>query len=885
MKIPTANIVVAYNKETMERLFSEGATYKSLVAELSDDQNDALMFNNVANPNFLSFEHAFGLGGGFKMKLSFIDPKGEFEKRFLTLDIVELIQGTQNPKAQKTKGFITDKPQDVEQSQSDYSEEYIAQYKEELRKAVGQKEIYVAYGTGNNLKLWSGPHKTVVTSAEITMKGSKKVDLELTPTPQAFDILQRRGSYNEVLNLNLQGLTIRYAGQSQEIEFTEEKAYDPIQYITYGEDINAKQKAEEYKEDVSTAILDEAEGSYGLLRLKLRKYDFHCMVTDAIRSYVQKATSNSNVIVLLPDLNLTCRQAIREEANNYRLEGYHGLSTEGIASTLAEGGFASQRVDDIHDKALTTLGRDELFVESILKRFGLKLHSGKKEILDDLSPRVTSFGPIGTLAANEEFPSADAAVEGHYNDRFYTAVVDKTDRAVPDHKAVIDGILDNISKLSGESYSFNKGHYFTESDHNILKVWGSPKWSKHYTLAGYDDFTEDSCAVIVGDTALIKQYLYGGIDLNESQASIDEIRQNIDATKDKLAYDQQEAMKLELADSILVGTSSGLQSEIDAKQSEINAGEASIEEDAINAALVHPLNPMDKIILTNNTYNKDIREAAYRNLDKGQGVKGSGAFGDISDIPDDFAYADSDLSQSEKDHIRETGIPIFRHNTQNPNVLDLKFNFGGVYFAQLVAGYHKEVSRLASTVAEGVLPTGIGSFPIRSRGSAIAYLRSRQFSTGMPPAEQRAVIASLTNRIAPELAEEMGLNNTAAASDKIAAMIRELEKDNLKGLIQVDQELAGTPNTVLTDLSEDLYAKAFQITITTLPTFHISTQAYINTPSIVFAQDQPISQTVRNERSLMNKFFSGLYRIMSYKHTINSSGAKSEFGLTKIMTS
>ena len=82
MKVSTANIVVAYTKETMDRLFSAGATYKSLVAELSDGDTDALLFNNVANPNFISFEHSLGLGGGMKMVLTFIDPKGEFESRF-----------------------------------------------------------------------------------------------------------------------------------------------------------------------------------------------------------------------------------------------------------------------------------------------------------------------------------------------------------------------------------------------------------------------------------------------------------------------------------------------------------------------------------------------------------------------------------------------------------------------------------------------------------------------------------------------------------------------------------------------------------------------------------------------------------------------------------
>jgi len=103
----------------------------------------------------------------------------------------------------------------------------------------------------------------------------------------------------------------------------------------------------------------------------------------------------------------------------------------------------------------------------------------------------------------------------------------------------------------------------------------------------------------------------------------------------------------------------------------------------------------------------------------------------------------------------------------------------------------------------------------------------------------------------------------------------------LKGLILVDQELPGNPNSILADLSEDVYRKALQMSITTLPTFHISRPASISSPCIVFAQDQPITQSVRLERNLMNKFFSGLYKIMGFKHTITTSAASSEFKLVK----
>jgi hypothetical protein len=71
------------------------------------------------------------------------------------------------------------------------------------------------------------------------------------------------------------------------------------------------------------------------------------------------------------------------------------------------------------------------------------------------------------------------------------------------------------------------------------------------------------------------------------------------------------------------------------------------------------------------------------------------------------------------------------------------------------------------------------------------------------------------------------------------------------------------------------------MSITTLPTFHISKVASISSPCIVFAQDQPIKQSTRGERKLLNKFFSGLYKIMGFKHTITTGAATSEFKLVK----
>lgn len=853
MKVSTANIVVAYTKETMDRLFSAGATYKSLVAELSDGDTDALLFNNVANPNFISFEHSLGLGGGMKMVLTFIDPKGEFESRFFKTNPAKLIQGYSNPEAEKTTSFITDKPDDVKQSQSEYSKEFVVQYKKELQDSIGEKEIYIAYGTGSNLDLWSGPHKTILTNADISLKGSRKISLTLTPTANPFDIGQRRGSYNEVVNLNLQGLKIRYSGLSQTVDFLEDVSYDPFKYLDLQE--RAQEDIQRYKQEVSTTL---GETGFKDIVSKIEKYDFHSMTVDAIRNYVQKATSNKNVIVLLPNINFICRQAISDVARRVEISdvALQAAATGAAAVAGILGGTKFSRSLDLHSVRITDLGKEHLFVEGFLKSLGLRMHEGEKESISKLEIESKTSEKLGTQIANEKSKSSEEAVEKFFKDRFFTAVIDKTERQVPDHKAVIQGIFDKIKQLAQESYPMSTLAVMTEADINILKLWGKHPYKKYYTFAGYDDFTENSPAIIVGDLALIKEYLYGGVDIDQKLS-----------TQNALNNKAEKQLKQIVPTTSVLSLVANIGS---------NIGKASSLK--LEALTQIPLHPLDRTVLAKIDYNKKIRTIVN------PVIKGVGAFGDISYIPDDFGYQDSAFSDEEKKYIEENGIPTFRYNTQNPNVLDLKFKFGGVYFSTLKLGYQKQISRLSSGIAEGVLPTGIGSFPIRSRGAAIAYLRNKGFSMGLGDDNKKEILKGLASRLSPELAEDLEVDSAEAGADSLAAIIEELEQKNLHGLVLVDQELPGNPNSILADQAEDLYRKALQMSITTLPTFHISRTSSINTPCIVFAQDQPISQVIREKRTLMNRFFSGLYKIMGFKHSITSSAATSEFSLVKNAT-
>jgi len=865
MNIPTANIVVAFDKKVMERLFSAGATYTSLVSKLSEGIDDALLFNNSGNSNFISLEHTQNLGSGFKIKLSFIDPKNEFERRFFTDNAAEIIERYSSPTSEKTKGFVTDNKNDMKQSQRAYENKFISQFKQELQLAVGDREIYVAYGTGNNLDLWSGPHRTVLTAADISVDGSRKITLTLTPTPNALKMNQRRGAYNERVNLNLVGLQMRYAGGSQEIDFLSDKAYDPVKYL-----IDAGVSPQSGALSDGKGLASEDRGVLAEIGLeqaadKIEKFDFHCIVVDAIRSYVQKATSNKNVIVLLPNLNVTCAKAINETAKTYKVvkPASQALGNIPVATGVSKG-YKLSVVTDLFDKTGTDRGNEEMFVRSTLQSFGLRLHSGNKEDAQKSDKDALTAGLI-PHAASERFPTAKDAIDDYYEKRFFTAVIDKSDREIPDHMRVLEVIFDRIKERSHEAYKMSSLAVIEETDIKVLEEWGVTSFIlDSYTFGGYDKFEGDS-AIIVGDLALIQDYLYAGIDLEKKEKDIASLKRsaNYASIRSKVADIAEEVLKPSIVESIEKGYE--------------EQGKEFVSSEAYTAAAAVqiPLHPLDKVTLTNKTYNKRMKKLLNPVL------KGSGSFGDISYFPDDFAYKDSEFSDVEKKYIEENGIPIFRYNTQNPNTLSLNFKFAPIYFAQLKAGFQKEIQRLASAVGEGILPTGIGSFPIRDRGAAIAYARMKDRSQGIGDKDKQKIIDELALSISPELAASLKLNSSEAAADFVASYVEKLTEDDLHGIVKIDQELPGSPQTILADFAEDMYRKAFQMNITTLPTFHISKSASLGSPCMFFGQDQPITQSVRPNSQALNKFFSGLYKILGYRHTITTGEALSEFKLVK----
>jgi len=289
---------------------------------------------------------------------------------------------------------------------------------------------------------------------------------------------------------------------------------------------------------------------------------------------------------------------------------------------------------------------------------------------------------------------------------------------------------------------------------------------------------------------------------------------------------------------------------------------------------------LDKVILLDKRYQEGIKKILYTP------ITGAGSFGDISFIPDEFAYSDANFSENQKNEIRQNGIPVFRYNLENPNVLDLNIKISDSYTSMLQMGYSKIIARKAATTVEGLLPEGIGSFPIKTKEEAILFLRKKQFSTSMGNEERNKVIQDLIKKFDPEFVKTFSDNDPNKAAQVIVALLDVLEKVDYKQFIEIGQHEPSDPVSVLSELFFDLYQKCTDVTIKTLPTFHISrTSDIVSTHCLLLAQDVPILTTNKPERSPLNTFMTGQYKIVGFRHIIDSTqGLYSEFNLVKPVT-
>jgi hypothetical protein len=445
MSVPTANILVTTNKESLEDILfklSSGTRIKNLINELNDDSEVAL-FSNQTNPHFISFEHSFDQDNPL-MTLEFLDPQGDFEQRYLTnrsvYDTLFTYIKTTNIGKQVKNAVDTKRQLEVRRSNLRVDKNGISEaIKNKLDAAFDDRYFYVAYGVGDNVKYWSNIHKVKLFTITYDMKATRKFTAQLSVIPYSLSKSRRTDSQGFSVDLETFGTDVRCQGLSQRLRFLE------------------------YLRDKSPIY----GNSFGAV-------DYHQLICDVLRDFVRNATNGCNVIIALPDLNVLLGPTIK-------------------------------KINLPYTKRILSPGSAEIAVNKILTELKMEVIG---QLTDRYTTLESIPDEIRGLCDQVRYSSNLIERNlGRLSERdFYASLSTKIGKGVPEIKQVLKEVFNNINKLSS-SYELNFS-LLVESDQNIIDYWAGTQGGG-WTLNGYEPFDPESPTVILGDRNVISEVLFG----------------------------------------------------------------------------------------------------------------------------------------------------------------------------------------------------------------------------------------------------------------------------------------------------------------------------------------------------------------------------------------
>ena len=625
------------------------------------------------------------------------------------------------------------------------------------------------------------------------------------------------GPFSELVDFNLFGNTLNIKGKSKQIR-TDKIVSKGIKEKVYSPFDHGIKKGSTYPYEL--ANFEKALNSLQEDTAGINFYkelDFHNLVVDAFREFLKSIFNTNNVIVLLPNLNLLCAPRLKK---------------------IFDANFQNN-----------PLLSDSLpaFLNSIISMLTCNWET------QDTQKFLTG---VDNEALSSPFGQSDLSNQGEFNlnkkrhllvqnwCQFTARFKEKIENTTR-----INSFIDSIRSCSYSDYGI-KLVQFIECNPDLTDYWVS--LSKNNLLfGGYTDLTPDEEVIVIGDYNLIKEFLY-----HKSSYALDKVK--------KARKDLKENIKKQKNIEVFKKQS------IPALVKEV----ASLAEEYrdINKKIYTsiPLHPLDASYISNVDYKEKVKEIL------GKRDNTFDPFGTTTSFPDEFAY--KQFGKKEKTYIEENQIPLFKYNTTNPNVVKLTHKNNEAYFSQLNIGYANTIER-AQTASKNKDLTFYPK-PITTVDQALAYLISKGYSQGLSEKEKKEILDSLVGKI--DSSDLGSMNTDAVALAKSSIKVLELiEQNDNKTFITLKQFTPGSSFAIFTNFLTNLYKTSKQVSIKTIPLFHIMRTPALQQPCVLLAQDSPVLGSNLEERSLLNTFISGIYSIIGFSNTIDSRGASSEFQLIK----
>lgn len=223
----------------------------------------------------------------------------------------------------------------------------------------------------------------------------------------------------------------------------------------------------------------------------------------------------------------------------------------------------------------------------------------------------------------------------------------------------------------------------------------------------------------------------------------------------------------------------------------------------------------------------------------------------LSKAPDSIEKPDGfGLTLSEVREQATKGVPVFEANTRNSNILSFEFDYSNI----MLAAFNKDLGKVPAGQEDSVKASIIANLKtLVSNGEGFTSLKDvgREFNYD-------------------QVAED--IMNTVFSSDETRISFKSGGPDSLKDSIA----------PYIKFFWEHAILRGIKGVIKTLPQFNLSDNSVVGKLCIIniFKNPDPYANTRDNE--VYNTIYSGVYKIMSYKHSISGSSASSEFGVVKM---
>jgi hypothetical protein len=674
-KVPTSYCLVTRDRETLKKFIKNGGSLPELEKDLV--AKNSFLFSSRNNSNFISFSASF-IKDEFNVKIKFIDPKNEFFSRFVSRSVSDALEEFDvAPSGSGLPGGVTlsdsaakkDFQNSIKKIQEEISKTYTAPPPKTSGDTASSPDdliqtlpttaisppvaldrdmsLYVTFGVGQDLKYWTGPIRTVIDRSKIEVDKGKVVSLTLAPAPIGPGQQEKsKGALNVGKEIIIEGSSRNINLKNLSSTSEDLPAYSPFINLN-----NVSKKTKNIIESRFSDLQEEEDTKKSSSTVKKLKIDYHYLIVDCIRSFLQKAYRTNNVIVLLPDINKYCSKKIEEAFSEASADDPLPTAKNLFGSfSFSKATKAIKRLSPFYRSI-----KVDTALKSFLTSMGFSYVSANKKDSEYPQGRnsVYPIGIINKLVQTERSKNAEESNQKLFEENnFYCKYTVVAYGEEPNAKIAVKDIVDSINNASNDGTIIYSSLSY-ENNSNILDVFSNYSNDDNYPLIPKEMNPNEPC-LIFGSKNIIANYLY----------------------KSRQA-DTRNFACLHPADEALLSNDRFIRDLATAKNSALN--------DSGFIDTLYP--PPDQLAL-------DIHRNSKTKILLTAAIEAS-----------QISNTGSRVGETEEDK-----VPIFKFNTKNPNVLGFSLRDDNALTAALNISVSKYIENKASILATGKFPEGIATF-------------------------------------------------------------------------------------------------------------------------------------------------------------------------------